>query len=332
LVYARTNPTLPAENPTEMMVVELGTWKQERLDVSTGIRGCAVTPDGTFYYVKQAGQEQHLFRADLAEGTPREVLRRKAGPWGRTLGTVSSDHRYYATGVGLDDRYEMFGVLLIDLASGQEQIIDRAPDIFNAHPQFEPGAGKLLMIQHNRGGKTDPDPKKRRSTGPEGATLYLLSLPEGKRIPLEIGTPYTTACTGHEAWIGATGEIVLTVSSTGDFVPEKGNMLAVRPGGKHRVVGRGYRFGHVGATRCGRFFSGDDCQGTYRVVIGSTQTGRTGVVCESHSKPTRAQNTHVHPYLTPDVKWVIFNSYRTGFPHVWAASVPEGLVAGLQKA
>jgi hypothetical protein len=97
------------------------------------------------------------------------------------------------------------------------------------------------------------------------------------------------------------------------------------------VVAKGYRFAHVGVSRCGRLFSCDDFQGAYKAVIGSNQTGKTAVVCETKSSPTRSQSTHPHPYLTPDLKWVIFNSNRSGFPHVHAASVPDGMVAQLLK-
>jgi len=82
-------------------------------------------------------------------------------------------------------------------------------------------------------------------------------------------------------------------------------------------------------SRCGRLLCCDDFQGDYRIVIGSVETGETAVVCDSRSQPTRAQNTHPHPYLTPDLRWVIFNSNRTGFPHVHAARVPEGMVERL---
>ena len=46
-----------------------------------------------------------------------------------------------------------------------------------------------------------------RLVGPEGATLYVLSLPDGKRTGLPVGKPHTTSCTGHEAWVGDTQEI-----------------------------------------------------------------------------------------------------------------------------
>jgi hypothetical protein len=139
------------------------------------------------------------------------------------------------------------------------------------------------------------DGKIERSTGPEGATLYLLSVPDGNRHELKVGTPYTTPCTGHEAWIGDTQEIVLSVSASGDFAPDKGCLLGIRPGGVHRVIGKGGRYGHVGASRCGRVFSVDDFRGDYIVVIGSMKTGQLAVVCASKTSPTKSQNTRVHP-------------------------------------
>jgi Tol biopolymer transport system component len=40
-------------------------------------------------------------------------------------------------------------------------------------------------------------------------------------------------------------------------------------------------------------------------------------------------DTHPHAYVTPDRRWVIFNSDRTGRLQVYAAAVPTELVAGL---
>jgi hypothetical protein len=81
------------------MVVELGTWKEHRLDVAVSLSGCGMTPDGVFYYLKRDGRDLTLMRADLSQGTPQVVYRRQDGPWVRTLGTVTSDGRYYAGGL-----------------------------------------------------------------------------------------------------------------------------------------------------------------------------------------------------------------------------------------
>lgn len=328
-VYARTNADLKL-NRTEFMVVELGTWKQHRLDTARSLSGCAVSADGLFYYVKQT-EDGHtvLMRADLADGATAEVHRFQEGLAIRSLGTVTADRRYYAGGAMTEPGWTMFDVALVDLENGRQSILDRDPYILNPHPQFEPGKGRTLMIQHNRGGKYSTDGKLDRLVGPEGATLYLVSVPEGERTELQVGKPFTTPCTGHEAWIGDTGEMLLSVSASGDFASEKGNLLGVRAGQPARVIGRGYRFNHVGVSRCGRLFCCDDWQTPFRIVIGSNKTGRSEVVCESKTQPSRSQNTHPHAYLTPDLKWVIFNSNRSGAAHVYAARVPEGMAQEL---
>jgi hypothetical protein len=328
-VYARRNPALKT-NRTEFLLVDLGTWNQQRLDVAISISGCAMSHDGAFYYLKQSDDgSTDLMRADLENGKVTAVYRLPPGLAIRSLGTVTTDGRYYAGGTMTEPGWKMFDITLIDLQKGEHRILDRDPFILNPHPQFEPGEGQMLMIQHNRGGKYSSDGQLERLVGPEGATLYVLSVPEGRRTELPVGTPHTTSCTGHEAWIGTTGEMLLSVSASGEFRPEKGNLLAVRAGQPPRVVARGYRFNHVGASRCGRIFSADDWQPPYKIVIGSTQTERAAVICESKTSPTRSQNTHPHPYVTPDLKWVIFNSNRTGQDHVYAARIPDELMATL---
>ena len=332
-VYIRRNTGRPGR-PQELMAVELGTWKQHLVtDELRGIGGCAMTPDGVFYYQKAAeGDVVDLVRVDLMEGKPQKVGALSQASRLRSLGTVSADGRYYACGKRLGDEWKMWGILLADLKTGEERILDRDPYILNPHPQFEPGESKHLMIQHNRGGKHSPDGKLLKLVGAEGATLYVLSAPGGERTTLQVGKPQTTSCTGHEAWIGTTKEMLLSVSASGDYAPEKGNLLGVRAGEPARVVSKGYRFNHVGVSRCGRFFSCDDWQGTYKVVIGSNQTGKSAVVCDSRTTPTGGQRTHPHAYLTPDLKWVIFNSNRSGFPHIHAASVPDGMIEKLSEA
>jgi len=329
-VYERHNPNLPGNNKTELMVAELGTWKQTRLDVASGLTGCAISTDGIFYYLKRSeGETLDLMRADLSAAAPERVYQMKDERNLTSLGTVSTDGRYYVCGKRLADNYTMFGIMLVDIEKGTETTIDRDPFILNPHPQFEPGVGRELMIQHNRGGQYSPEGKRIRLVGPQGATLYLLSIPEGQRTELQVGKPYTTPATGHETWIGKTGEILLTVMADGDYAPDKGNLLAVRAGSSARVVAGGYKFNHLGVSRCGRFFCCDDWQGTAKIVIGSIRTGKTAVVCESKASMGGPQNTHAHAYLTPDLKWVVFNSDRSGFPHVHAASVPEGMIERL---
>ncbi len=65
-VYERRNPKLSGRNKIELMVVEPGTWKQYRLDVTIGMAGSAISDDGLFYYLKQTeGKMLDLMRANL---------------------------------------------------------------------------------------------------------------------------------------------------------------------------------------------------------------------------------------------------------------------------
>jgi len=331
-VYERRNPELSGANNTELMAVEIGTWKQHRLDVSAGISGSAISREGVFHYLKRAsGQTLELVRADLSEGEPDTIFQMQRGQHIISLGTVSPDGQRYAWGKRLDEEYRMFGILLSDFEKQTQAVVDQDPYILNPHPQFEPAEGKELLIQHNRGGLYSPDGKLQRLVGPEGATLYQLSLSDGKRIELQVGKPYSTPATGHEVWIGKTKEVLLTVAAREDYMPEKGNLLGVYPNKPARVVAKGYRFNHVGVSRCGRFFCCDDWQEECKIVIGSVKTGKTAVVCESKASRGRAQNTHPHAYLTPDLRWVVFNSDRNGFPHIHAATVPQQMVEEISK-
>jgi len=327
-VFTQVNPE-SEDNRTEFMICELGTW--ETCLSGRGVGGIAITHSGIFYFLQRVnGKAMELVKLDLATGKSQVACAFSEPIKARSLGTVSPNGRFYAYGVVTDDKFREYGIELVDLETGTSQIIDRDPYILNPHPQFEPSEGKQIMVQHNRGGKIDEHGNRIRLVGEEGATLYLLDIADGKRTTLQVGKPYTTPATGHEAWIGGTKEMLLTVAASGDYTAEKGNLLGVRAGEPARVVSTGYVYAHVGTSVCGRFFCCDD-GASGDVVIGSMKTGKNAVVCHSESSFGRAQNTHPHPYLTPDLKWVIFNSDRSGEPQIHAATVPDGMVEELEK-
>ena len=60
-------------------------------------------------------------------------------------------------------------------------------------------------------------------------------------------------------------------------------------------------------------------------------TWRARVLREAGTRPGSPQYTHPRPYFTPDRRWVILNSDRTGIAHVCAARVPEGLLEELDE-
>ena len=323
------------KNPAEYRAMSFGTWRERRLDEGVGRTGLAISRDGVFYYLKHVAADDavYLMRVNLSKGGPEKLHRLKAPLW--SIGTVSPDHRYYACGRMLagevEDGRQVFGVCLIDLKTGKERILTRGTDIMNPHPQFAPDGTKLL-IQHNRGGKVLPGGKYVNLTGPQGATLFLLSIADGKRTPLPIGTPHTTPITGHETWVDATGEILASVGCRDGYAADRGNLLALREGAPPRRVARGYAFNHVHASRCGRVFLGDDWKPPYHQVIGSIATGKTRVLLDAYDTPRQMPKAaHSHTYLSRDLKWAVFNGDRTGRILLYAARVPEGFLTDLLR-
>lgn len=327
-VFSRSNPEHD-RNRTEYVICEIGTWKTYVAGRGSG--GVAMTLAGIFYFLRYDSDGiMELVKLDLATGKSEAVCKFEKPIRPRSLGTVTPEGGFYAYGVVTDDKYKEFGIELVNIKTGERQIIDRDPYILNPHPQFEPSEGKEIMVQHNRGGQIDESGKRIKLVGEEGATLYILNVADGKRTTLQLGKPYTTPCTGHEAWIGDTKEILTTVSASGDYAPENGNLLAIKAGEPARVVTSGYRLNHVGVSVDGKYFACDDSP-KGDVIIGSIKTGKNAVVCHSQSSYGREQNTHPHPYLTPDLKWVIFNSDRSGLPQIHSATVPEGMIDELIK-
>jgi hypothetical protein len=324
-------------SPWELWRADLAT-RQTRLvaeDVEE-VLGCAVSFDQRFFYCHRRPAEDvlEILRIDTTtleqrvfrfEGAPGEFM---------SLGAIGPEGRFFYTSARLGTPAEhRFGVLRFDLETGRFDIIhERGDDLCNAHVQVEPSRGRDLLIQHNRGALYDDEGTMLKLVDEPWATLYLIDTDGGNFRQLPVGKPYTQPCQGHQTWIGATGEILLTVVFDGfEGARREGCLLRVRPGDEEaRVVARGFPFAHPNASRDGRFWVSDAFGGA-QIVVGSIRTGRCRVLVESGSSIGSPQYTHPHPYFSPDCRWAIFNSDRTGIPHIYAATVPEGLLEALDE-
>ena len=327
-VFEQKNPD-HVPNTTEYVTCEFGTWKTKIIGHGKG--GPGMTHKGIFFYYRIVPNKcQELVRIDLGTGQESVIYEFPEDFQPRGLGTMCPNERYYAYGVTICYHPKMFGIELIDLEKGTREIINTDPDICNPHTQFEPTEGKQIMVQHNRGCEFQPDGTRLKLVGEEGATEYLVDIPDGKITRLEVGTPYTSGITGHEAWIAGTNEILLSVSAVDAYAPEKGNLVKVSAGKAPERIGTpGYKFNHVGTSPCGRYFFCDDWQGASKLVVGNIQTGKTTEVCEAQTSMQKDQNTHGHPYLSPDLQWLVFNSDRSGHPQIHVAQVPAELIEQL---
>jgi hypothetical protein len=229
-----------------------------------------------------------------------------------------------------------FGLLRFDLASGTCAVCHEGGDeLCNSNPLLDPGGTGWMLVQRNRGAQCDDEGRCLVSTGPEGATMDLVQVADGAERPLPVGLPHTGACGGHSSWLGATGAFVTNVSwASEDETRARGSLAVVHAAsGEVRLTGQGLCAVHVHAARDGRTFVADSWAGNWGdkcLYLGSFHTGRSRALCEHGSSFGAPQYTHPHAWLTPDNRWVVFNSDRTGVPHVYAASVPDSLLAEIE--
>jgi hypothetical protein len=200
--------------------------------------------------------------------------------------------------------------------------------------------GRQLMVQHNRGCVFAPDGHMELLCGKEGCTLFLLSIPDGQVTRLKVGPPYTPSLSGHETWLGATGGLIATLNYVEDYDYGKGRVVAVHPGQPAREVCVPWELNHIGIEPSGRVFAGDAYLPD-EIIIGSPHTDKAAVVCSSRATYNRARrrsgreglvhDSHPHAYITPDRRWVVFNSDRSGIQQVYAAGIPAAMVDQLER-
>jgi oligogalacturonide lyase len=290
------------------------------------------------YYVTSFDEGASLMRLDMSDLTIRKMLSFDGKP--PVVGAISPDERWFLGGP-YPVKDNVYSLQRINLETGEKDTFCEVEDIFNPHTQFEPSEGRKVILQINRGGKTDPKTGKMTLVGPIGATLRIADMETGEISPLPVGRPHTTGITGHSCWAGGSGRLIFTggiysvsISAHVAYREPRENEIgkprsaiySVAPGDEEaRVLAQGHLFNHIAASDDGKFFIADD-HVTGRIYVGSLETGRCLGLCESHSRQGACQHGHIHSYMTPDNQFVIFNSIVTGIPQVYAARIPDGFL------
>jgi len=312
-------------NSIEYVACEFGSWGKRIIGRSCGFPTMA---QKCFIFSRYStGGRRELVRYDLSEMKESVVELPKGIPDKARL-DITVDGRYVAFNQALGYSPQRFGIGLADLKTGRCAIIHEDPWICNTHHQFEPSTGKYLMVQHNRGCRFRADGTRELLCGKEGCTLFLLTIPDGIVVRLPVGPPHTASLSGHETWIGGTRELIATLNLQEDYDFGKGPIIGVKPGGKVRSICEPWQMNHIGIEPSGRVFCAD-AYSPDEIIIGSTVTNRALVVCPARSSYRRSPvEGHPHAYISPDLRWVVFNSDRTGKTQVYAARLPAGLVEG----
>lgn len=326
----------PFGQPVELWVCDMRSLRVCRAAQGVTVGGNPMR--NAVYFIAGGECDARLMRLDMASLTIRQLATFN-GPAPR-CGAVSPDERWFVGGPFTVSE-TVFSLRRIDLATGAEQTLCEIEDMFNPHMQFNPGDGRTLVVQINRGGRQNLVGGGLRKVGSLGATLCAVDVHTGEVTSLPVGRPDTPPISGHECWAGTTGQILFTAGhyqvSTTSFVtlrdvpaeyrhlPPAG-IYAVSPGDTAaRVVAGDRLYNHLAASDDGRFFIADD-HTTGRIYVGSIATGRSLPLCDSHTRQGACQHSHAHAYMTPDLRYVIFNSIVTGSAQVYAARIPDGFL------
>jgi hypothetical protein len=239
---------------------------------------------------------------------------------------VSPDERWFVSGP-FHVRDNVYSLRVTEIATGGERTLCEVEDMFNPHAQFDPSGSGRVLVQVNRGGTPPWADGARRLAGPDGSTLVVVDVPSGSVTPLPVGLPHTGRLSGHLCWLGETGRVIFT-GAPGVHKSMAGGrgVYEVTPGGaKARHIVADEPFNHIAASDDARFFIVDNHK-TLHVFVGSIESGRFLELCDSRTRQGKPQHTHAHPYMTPDSRYVIFNSVATGVAQVYAARVPDGFL------
>lgn len=313
----------PFGGPSQLWVCDIPAGRVARLaDGVTGAISSNIFQDTLYFARVLENGKQALACVDLNSLEQTDLLTFEDSPKPGSC-CISPDGRTLISGMRVRD--DIYGIYRVNLADGSWEVFHEYKDILNPHLQFEPSEGKEIMVQWNRGGSLDEFGNIIRLVGEEGATLYVIDADGGNFRQLPVGKPYTAPVTGHECWVGRTKKVLLTTANG----PKEGRLFLATPGeDEARLVCRGYALNHISASADGRFFVGDD-SGTGRLYLGSLETGKTRAIGESGASGGRPQYSHAHPYLTPDNRFVIYNSDQTGIAQVCGAAVPDGFLESL---
>ncbi len=328
-VYARF---LSLDTPKQWWLCHLPDFELRPLGEPGHLFGPALTPDGEHLICTKCTEHGlEISRVSVVSGQSETLVGGLAYDRPYSLGSIDPHGRSYITGVRTGTR--IWGILSIDIRTGAHGVLHEGEEIFNPHMQFEPSRGADILVQHNRGGRTDELGRTISLVGDEGATFYLIDRNGGNLRRLPIGKPHTAGVQGHQSWLGNTGAILSTLATGVQEAVEHGNLVTLTPGeaGVH-VISRGRHYCHPTGSRDGRYFVADvrsDDETTGEIWLGSIATGAARRLHHSSASFGKPQYSHPHPTFSPDAKTVLFNSDRTGLPQVYVARLPDGLLESL---
>lgn len=273
----------------------------KQLTDGKNISNVALRPDGKLIYFTSSNAIFTLDMLSLKEtimGSVKNVVSLGG------IGSFTDDGSRYCFKVQRQDGKN--GIGWLDTHTNRISIMPRSFNLMS-HVQIESGQGRLFYYVAERNS--------------QGFALYVID-EDGRN---EQALPITDE-NGHASWLGASGKIYSALRG------DTRGILVAAPGDTKPVllVQGPPNFWHPGCDPAGNWIVSDSSapdDGLYLICVA---TGRYCRLARSNSDIGHSQWTHPHPSVSPDAKYVLFNSTRTGVPHVYVAEIPEQMKTKLQ--
>jgi len=272
--------------PWDLFRVDVDGLNLTQLTESEGLGGFALSPDGQWVYFHRGSV---LWRVSMDNFEEEEIVGLD-GIDHCGAGFVSPDGVYYFT-----QAYTPQGktVLARYRTDGMEAVILREWEgKVRALHSCDPGGSGILTYEHR-----------------------LLDY-EGE----EKGVFTTSYEFAHWTFLGRTGRL------QGTALPPDRALLHLGLGEERPTyIAQGVYFWHSASTLDGEWIVADTNWPDEGLQLVHVPTGRYRPLCYARSSQGHPQWTHPHPQFSPDGRYVLFTSDRTGIAQIYLAEVPDEL-------
>ncbi len=282
-----------ADGSDMALLVEGGAWS-------------AISPDSEWVY---SGVGNRIVRVPLQSGrglqgeiaTP-EVLAQVDDAAHVSADALSADGRYVFGQAGMTGGG--MGCVRLDLTTGEAVVTFTS-------------SGVMHLQLHK------PD-RLLASTVPPGMEngIYTFSFDgdDFRKLPF-------TRSTNHYASLGSSDTVATTVP-----YPDAAIEVATPGGESAYVLAQGPSFWHPTSDASGEWIASDTNWPDTGLHLIHAPTGRYRVLCFTDTSGGHPQWQHAHPRMSPNAKYVVFDSDRTGgISHVYAAHIPDEFKRDLRE-
>ncbi|MEJ5251941.1 MAG: oligogalacturonate lyase family protein [Armatimonadota bacterium] len=285
--------------PWDLFRVDVDGTNLTQLTESEGSAGFVMSPrDDCVYFHRQGA----LWKVDINTFREEEIIT-PHGVASMGGGAVSADGRYYFAQVVTT--HDTAGIMRL-ATDGSEAvlILEGEQGGFGMH-SASPGGRGLLVWQRREGRKT-----------------WLLLDTDGR----EKGVYTSSYDFAHCTFLGTSEQV------QGCALPPDRALVRIAPEEETpTTIAQGVYFWHSASTLDGEWIVSDTNWPDEGLQLVHVPTGRYRPLCYPRSSQGHPQWTHPHPQFSPDGRYVLFNSDRTGICQIYLAQVPDHLCERIRQ-